>query len=670
MTSFSSRLNLALLMTLLVISVPPRVLSLGGLSFYADEETTAFPIAALAEGKGAILPSGMEYRRALPYTWSAVVLARAFGARNEWVHRLPAAIAGILSVPVLFLLGRMMVGPGPAWIAALLLAFSEWHLVFSRQARMYAPFLFVYLIAAYFTWRWVTEGRKRDLVGASASLALCMTMHKLGLFAVQFAVLPLLISVPLKTRYRAAFALFGVAALGGWAYDEFFVSAPYDAWLRPAEALGAPPATVGSPSLSQPLVPLAWVGGVLGAVLGLWAAWAVRHRRRDSGGNSSVEIEPTAPTRILHAVPLACVVIAGAMLGGGALFGAAAFLWIGLVLRAGSLRELLESAWVPLLVATGMGVAWAVLTLVAMGTGPGIRALVSFPNPQLLRLGLDFPVVSLLFAFSAMAVAVRRKKPTDSGLRGVVLAAVLPPLAVGFVSEEEATRYLMMVYPFLLLGAGATVWWAVHALAGRFSKGRSRLARPLAAAMATVVAVSGVVGKHGVSAAARVVSLEHGQPVDPGLHMFPFRPDHAGAGIFVSSVRGRTDIVIAEDPLQQAWYLQGDVDYWFRSPWDAGPFLYVAEDGTLRDIYVSSVYLEDLDHLERVVSSARGRVWFISSGETSSLLSWYLSPEQIGWWEGIQGRLTPAFVARDGVTSVYCVNCPRGSLEPTVRPAS
>ena len=77
---------------------------------------------------------------ALPFT--------AVGGLNEWTTRLPAALAGILTVLVVFLLVKGWTGKVlPAFFSAFFLAVSPWHIVFSRWA-LQGIFLPLFIIIA------------------------------------------------------------------------------------------------------------------------------------------------------------------------------------------------------------------------------------------------------------------------------------------------------------------------------------------------------------------------------------------------------------------------------------------------------------------------------------------------------------------------------------------
>ena len=117
------------------------------------------------------------------------------------------------------------------------------------------------------------------------------------------------------------------------------------------------------------------------------------------------------------------------------------------------------------------------------------------------------------------------------------------------------------------------------------------------------------------------------------------------------------DIIVAEDVLQQKWYV-GRVNYWLRNPATHAGYLYYDEHGAVRDIYVAS----------RVCSAAviagleaqKERVWVITSGETAAKPKYNLDDAQRRWLRRLQ-QSGPVYVGRDGVTAVYCLNCQNDS---------
>jgi mannosyltransferase len=57
---------------------------------------------------------------------------------SELAVRFPSAVAGTLSIPLIYLLGRRLVGPSAGLVAAGLLAISPYHVWYSQEAKMYA----------------------------------------------------------------------------------------------------------------------------------------------------------------------------------------------------------------------------------------------------------------------------------------------------------------------------------------------------------------------------------------------------------------------------------------------------------------------------------------------------------------------------------------------------
>ncbi|NOR41375.1 MAG: phospholipid carrier-dependent glycosyltransferase, partial [Gammaproteobacteria bacterium] len=191
MYTIESKYTTMILILLLLVAAMPRFYNLNALGFYGDEETSSFAARSLAQGNGMVMPSGMPYLRSMPLTVMNALSAKAFGPEKEFAYRLPAAIIGTITVPLLFLVARPFVGAATALLAALLLAFSEWHIITSREARMYAPFLFFYIVTAFALLQWNLGNKLRYALAAFALFASTATLHPLGIIAVQFAAIPI-----------------------------------------------------------------------------------------------------------------------------------------------------------------------------------------------------------------------------------------------------------------------------------------------------------------------------------------------------------------------------------------------------------------------------------------------------------------------------------------------
>ncbi len=636
---------------LVALAIPPRFVNLERLSFYGDEETSALPARSLADGNGPRMPTGIEYRRALPLTAMNAVSARLLGEERELSYRLPAAVLGTVTVPALYLVGRAFVGGPTALVAAGFLALSEWHLTFSRQSRMYAPFLLFFILAAGAAWRWAEQdARRRALWMAVAGLAAVPLFHALGLLAPLFVVLPLaLVKEPKRLPWKSiAFAL--VAVLGGYLYTEYYVMAAYTLPTNPANPLaplgGAAPARPPAIAEEAGWFSLWNIARTLaGAVLGTWLDVCSRPD------------DPHRGARVRHLGRFVACGAIGILLCLGHLYGASLATLVWLMILPGPRATLLRRIRIPAGLLAGVALLQIILAVGTRGSVEGIKSLVRFPFPYPVFLADMFPGVTLLFAATVVWLALRARQPEHDGVRVCVLATILPLAALGLVSAWGGTRYMLPVYPFLLLVAAFGLIGICRMVCRRL-----QIKPPwVPAGLAAVLVGSGLLGGHGIPQALHTVTLEHGEPVTTLVHMFPFRPDHKEPGEFVRRVRHPTDVVIAEDPIEQFWYAGKPIDYWLRSFQDSRMFVYQAEDGRLRDIYVNSELLIDPARIDSLAQRRTGRVWIITSGETVSDRGYYLDSLQHAWLDSLERTRQPAYVGRDGATKVYCLNCPNGT---------
>jgi 4-amino-4-deoxy-L-arabinose transferase-like glycosyltransferase len=136
-----------------------RLVDLGWQSLWVDEYL--WTITASMKSIAAIVhrPDGYPPTVALLFR----ALQHAGLGTDVWL-RLPSAIAGALSVPALYAVGRRLAGPGTALLAAALLAINPMAVWYSQEAGAYAMAMLCGLLA---TWCFL-----RLLEGAGAGTAL------------------------------------------------------------------------------------------------------------------------------------------------------------------------------------------------------------------------------------------------------------------------------------------------------------------------------------------------------------------------------------------------------------------------------------------------------------------------------------------------------------------
>lgn len=126
------RYSIAMLsITWLALAV--RVINLSGDSFWFDElwtlDAAGAHVATIAAGQDVNNPPGY-----LLMAHGAVQLA----GNNEYALRFPSALAGALTIPLVYVTGSVLLSRRVGVWAALLLALSPFHIRYSQEARAYA----------------------------------------------------------------------------------------------------------------------------------------------------------------------------------------------------------------------------------------------------------------------------------------------------------------------------------------------------------------------------------------------------------------------------------------------------------------------------------------------------------------------------------------------------
>lgn len=119
----------------------------------------------------------------LLYSVLAHLSISVFG-EQPWSLRLPAAVFGIASIPMLYLLGRTVTSRFDALMAAMMLTFSYHHIWFTQNARGYTALLFWVMLATFLLLQWYSRGSKSALVWYAIVAALGSYTHLTMVFVV------------------------------------------------------------------------------------------------------------------------------------------------------------------------------------------------------------------------------------------------------------------------------------------------------------------------------------------------------------------------------------------------------------------------------------------------------------------------------------------------------
>ncbi|MDV4343675.1 phospholipid carrier-dependent glycosyltransferase [Methanoculleus sp. YWC-01] len=167
-----------------------RLYNLGGNSLWLDEAATLTFARQTLAGIWETTAAG-EFNPPLFYWLEHGMLL--FG-ESEFVLRLLPALFGILTVPVVYLIGREFRDRNVGLIAAALLAFSPFHIFYSQEARAYAPMLFFFSLALLFYVRAGRSDETRSWVLFGVFSAAAFWMHFYAVVPVAVLILHALVT--------------------------------------------------------------------------------------------------------------------------------------------------------------------------------------------------------------------------------------------------------------------------------------------------------------------------------------------------------------------------------------------------------------------------------------------------------------------------------------------
>jgi hypothetical protein len=523
--------------------------------------------------------------------------------------------------------GRFLTPPWRLALAAAV-AFLPDFIEDSQTARMY-----VFLVACVtgymaLVFAWERTGRSRYLAAAVITLLVGVHFHTLAIFAAFLLFLPGLLQGD-KRKLWAGAAAFVTIAVGFELINHLITLAYFQAVDSDGGATDNGPHAAVVPHVKH-----LWL--LLGAIPAFaFSAWVLARRT------------------LLAALLLCAALVAEAALQWHAalLLGVAALV---LGRRAGPVAPARLTCLLAVSVAIGTAQALFLLHQHAGSLKQIAGVLLGWPSVwSFISIG-GYSAVALLGVVGSLGCGLwllAHRKPVPDHLLLVVLGVWVPLLMIGWIKWNIPSRYAAAQIMPLLVASFAAMQWLSQTLARRTRSAQSGAATdgvmPAWAPVAAVVALILVVNPVQVAKA-----------VDSG---YSSHPDHKGAAEFVAHLHpGPRDIIIAEDVLQQTYYL-GHVDYWLVNKQVAAPYMHRVQ-GRLLDFYTDTPLIGTGSELEQLVERPdRGAIYVIGSGENQEDGRGLMRAFGIA-----QALHSPPFhcvyVGRDGVTQVWKVDAP----SPTV----
>jgi len=611
------------LLAIVVVGATLRFHGLGSWGLEGDEKTMALPVMHLVHFGTPLMPSGMFYSRAIGQLYLMAASVTAFG-ESEWSLRIPSVICGIGLIVVAYFVGRRFLAP--AWnvafvaVTALLPAF----IADSQEARMY---VFLTACLAGYTaliFMWERTDRAAWLTAAVVVMLIGLQFHTLAVFGGFILFFPGLLTANVRKLWQGGIAFTVVVA--GFAIVSRWNESFYPTRLKSGDYTVAATGTHFASLSMLHRHPLALVVGiVVAAGLAAYVARGVNSRAPAFAVALLLFLGQLGELTLLYHCGLV-LLLAGAIVaqrhGGRALPRVVLLLGASLVLAVVQFNYLHHASGETLRRTFGMMVGLPSIW-------PFLRVLGYSPLAWL-TVG-----IGLLLALWALA---RGRRVPDYWLF-FVLAVWLPLFALGIFGWDVEARYTEFALLPMLLCALAAIQGLTSAIGQRLAPGKQTAAGVLVAAAAVVLLVNPVT-------LARTVT--------GGIAS---HPDHKGAAEFIKSLHLQPgDVIVAEDSLQQTYYL-GRVDYWLRGMKNAAQFVQM-KGGVLRDIYTGAPLIGTGAELMALVERRdRGAIYVIGTGE--------FTPEELplirsdGIYEVLRRPIfVPVFRGRDAATRVWKVAAP------------
>src|SRR3989304_666011 len=157
-----------------------RIFSLGKVGFWGDEiQSSSFAQSNIS----SLLQYIPQTEFSPPLSYLVLHFMSLFG-NSEFIFRLPLAVSGIVTIFVIYKLGSSLFSTNEGLVSAFLLAISPFHILYSRDARMYSLFT-LFSLSSYLFFYLASKNRKWSLwILYSLSITLSLYTHYFTVFVI------------------------------------------------------------------------------------------------------------------------------------------------------------------------------------------------------------------------------------------------------------------------------------------------------------------------------------------------------------------------------------------------------------------------------------------------------------------------------------------------------
>jgi len=137
---------------------------------------------------------GASHHLAPPLDYLILHVFLHFG-NSDFIVRFPSVIFGILSIPLIYKIGKLLFGVKEGLIGAFLLSIAPMHIWYSQETRMYSLFVFLSLLSLLFFIKAINENTVMTWLGFIISTTLNMYTHYFAFFIILIYLLFLIVLV-------------------------------------------------------------------------------------------------------------------------------------------------------------------------------------------------------------------------------------------------------------------------------------------------------------------------------------------------------------------------------------------------------------------------------------------------------------------------------------------
>ena len=106
------------------------------------------------------------------------------GGSSDFNLRLPSVIFGVISISLLFLVGKELFGVRTALMSAFIMSISMLQILYSQEARAYSLFVLLTLLSVFFFIKVIKNSKSKYFMGYFISALLLLYTHHFGLFII------------------------------------------------------------------------------------------------------------------------------------------------------------------------------------------------------------------------------------------------------------------------------------------------------------------------------------------------------------------------------------------------------------------------------------------------------------------------------------------------------